>query len=332
MKKKILALTLAVTLVVSIFSVAFTVSAASTLKGDADGDGKVTTNDALVILRAAAGIEDNLSSEVKKLCDVNEDGYLTLFDARKILRSAAGLVNLEPTGLFKGYTDKDKIFDSQEELLEYFNTNINKVKSEKYGFTILKDTEMQKFEYESAKVLGAVQTENMDDIIQAIFDTVGSDSDTEELVVFGTNSKNKMSVEGQSYVSALTNYDVLGSKAEYDKSRGVVKITLAIPDTEKCDLLDSSYVKVFNTENLLGATETALNSILSGVADGTEIVQYKNAFVVAEFELSTGNVINYKTSYETSVYVNKGQNGIITIEGVTYETKNTVDYVDFCYD
>lgn len=332
MKKKLLALTLVLTIVMSVFSMAVTTNAASSgLRGDADGDGKITTTDALLVLRAAAGIEDTLSAETKILCDVNEDGVISLSDARKILRGAAGLINLEPTGAFKGFYGGG-YFSSEEELVEYFNTNINKVKSQKYGFTSLKDVEMQKFEYTSAKVLGAVETKNTDDIIQAIFDTAGSDSDTEELVVYGTSSTNKMSVEGKTYVSALTAADVLGSKAEYDASRGVITITLAIPDSEKCDIMDSSYIKVFNTENLLGATETTLNSILTGIAEGTEVVHYKNAVLVAEFEVATGNVTNYQTTYETNVYIDEAQNGIITLEGVTYETKNTVDYIDFCYD
>ena len=103
MKKKILALALVLSVVVSVFSIGLTTNAASALWGDANGDGKVTTGDALIVLRVAAGIEDNLSAEAKRLCDVNEDGYITLFDARKILRAAAGLINLQPTGAFSGF-------------------------------------------------------------------------------------------------------------------------------------------------------------------------------------------------------------------------------------
>ena len=95
MKKKILSLVLVLSLVMSMFMLAFTSSAASTKKGDANGDGEVTSNDALLILRAAAGIEDSLSDEAKVLCDIDEDGYISLFDARRILRAAAGLTNLE---------------------------------------------------------------------------------------------------------------------------------------------------------------------------------------------------------------------------------------------
>ena len=336
MKKKILSLVLVLSLVMSMFMLAFTSSAASTKKGDANGDGEVTSNDALLILRAAAGIEDSLSDEAKALCDIDEDGYISLFDARRVLRAAAGLTNLEPTGKFKGYTDKDHIFDSQEEALNFFNVNLNKVKSEKYGFTALTDVEMKEFKAEKITVLGQ-ESQNTATLIEGIFNTIGSESDEEYYVVKGTSSTNKMSIEGQSYVTRLTNRDVLGMKVEYDATRhpengGIITITIAIPDTEKVDINDSAYVRVFNTDSLLGATETALNTMLSKVSEGTEVVHYENAVLVAEFEAETGYPVSYSTSYETKVFVEKATRNLYSLENVNYKTENTVDYIDFIYD
>lgn len=337
MKKKILALVLVISFVMSMFVLSFTSSAASTLKGDADGDGELSTNDALLVLRAAAGIEDNLSTETKTLCDIDGDGYISLFDARRILRAAAGLTNLEPTGKFKGYTDYDKIFKGgQEEALTFFNTNLNKVKSEKYGFTALTDVEMKEFKAEKITLLGQ-EAQNTATLIEGIFSTIGSESDEEYYVAYNTSSTNKMSVEGQSYVTRLTNQDVLGMKVEYDATRhsengGIITITIAIPDTEKVDINDSSYVKVFNSENLLGATETALNTILTNIADGTEVVYYKNAVLVAEFEAGTGYPVSYSTSYETNVFAANASRSLYTFENLNYKTENKVDYIDFIYD
>lgn len=336
MKKKILALVLVISFVMSMFALSFTSSAVSTLKGDADGDGELSTNDALLVLRAAAGIEDTISTEAKTLCDIDGDGYISLFDARRILRAAAGLTNLEPTGKFKGYTDKNHIFQSQEEALLFFNTNLNKVKSEKFGFTALTDVEMKEFKAEKITLLGQ-EAQNTATLIEGIFNAIGSETDEEYYVVKGTSSTNKMSVEGQSYVTKLTNQDVLGMKVEYDATRhpengGVVTITIAIPDTEKVDINDSSYIKVFNSENLLGATETALNTILSKVSEGTEVVHYENAVLVAEFEAGTGYPVSYSTSYETKVFVEKASRSLYTLENVNYKTENKVDYIDFIYD
>lgn len=336
MKKKILALVLVISFVMSMFALSFTSSAVSTLKGDADGDGELSTNDALLVLRAAAGIEDTISTEAKTLCDIDGDGYISLFDARRILRAAAGLTNLEPTGKFKGYTDKNHIFQSQEEALLFFNTNLNKVKSEKFGFTALTDVEMKEFKAEKITFLGQ-ETQNTASLIDGIFSTIGSESDEEYYVAYNTSSTNKMSVEGQSYVTKLTNQDVLGMKVEYDATRhpengGVVIITIAIPDTEKVDINDSSYVKVFNSESLLGATETALNTILTNISSGTEVVHYENAVLVAEFEATTGYPVSYSTSYETRVFVESASKNLFAFENLNYKTENKVDYIDFIYD
>lgn len=336
MKKKILSLVLVISFVMSMSALAFTSSAASTKKGDADGDGKVSSNDALLILRAAAGIEDTLSEEAKVLCDIDEDGYISLFDARRVLRAAAGLTNLEPTGKFKGYTDKDRIFSSQEEALTFFNTNLNKIKSEKFGFTALTDVELTEFKAEKITVLGQ-ESQNTATLIEGIFNTIGSDSDEEYYVTYNTSSTNKMSIEGQSYVTKLANRDVLGMRVEYDATRhpengGIITITIAIPDTEKVDINDSAYVRVFNTDNLLGATETALNTILTKVSEGTEVVHYENAVLVAEFEANTGYPVSYSTTYETRVYVEEAIRSIYTLEKLSYRTENKVDYIDFIYD
>lgn len=336
MKKKILAVVLVMSLIMTMFALTVTTGAQSTVLGDADNSGDVTSNDALLVLRAAAGIEDNLSDEAKALCDIDGDGYISLFDARRILRAAAGLTNLAPTGKFKGYTDRNQIFGSQEEALTFFNINLNKIKSEKFGFTALTDVEMKEFKADKITLLGQ-EAQNTATLIEGIMNTIGSDSDEEYYVAYNTSSTNKMSVEGQSYVTRLTNQDVLGMKVEYDATRhpengGVITITIAIPDTEKVDINDSSYTKVFNSENLLGATETALNTILTKVADGTEVVHYKNAVLVAEFEADTGYPVSYSTSYETNVFIADASRSLYTFENLNYKTENKVDYIDFIYD
>lgn len=64
------------------------------LKGDADGDGKITLTDARIALIASAGIIE-LTAAQKSACDVITTGtdknVITTADARRILRTAAGL-------------------------------------------------------------------------------------------------------------------------------------------------------------------------------------------------------------------------------------------------
>lgn len=64
-------------------------------KGDVDGDGKITPNDARFILRASVGLEDCAAgSETMQRGDVDADGVLTAADARYVLRASVGLTDI----------------------------------------------------------------------------------------------------------------------------------------------------------------------------------------------------------------------------------------------
>ena len=60
------------------------------IKGDIDGDGKVTASDARLALRAAVGLEV-LDAEQIEAGDMDDDGKITSSDARDILRKSVGL-------------------------------------------------------------------------------------------------------------------------------------------------------------------------------------------------------------------------------------------------
>lgn len=59
-------------------------------KGDVNGDGKVTADDARKALRASAKLE-NLTNKETLAADINGDGKVTADDARTILRKSAKL-------------------------------------------------------------------------------------------------------------------------------------------------------------------------------------------------------------------------------------------------
>lgn len=61
------------------------------LRGDADGNGKITSSDARKILRHSARIE-NLSKSKQEICDINCDGEITALDARIALQISAKLI------------------------------------------------------------------------------------------------------------------------------------------------------------------------------------------------------------------------------------------------
>lgn len=66
------------------------IGAASYALGDVNLDGKVTTTDARLALRAASGL-DTLTPQQALAADVNKNGKTDTSDARKILRVASDI-------------------------------------------------------------------------------------------------------------------------------------------------------------------------------------------------------------------------------------------------
>ena len=86
---RLLSVVLAVAFVVVFYC--FGVAAVDIVKGDFDGNGKVSSADARQILRVVARLDHIYDADVFSRCDVNGDGYLRSDDARRALRTAARL-------------------------------------------------------------------------------------------------------------------------------------------------------------------------------------------------------------------------------------------------
>ena len=76
-------------LVITVSISAVSVNAQSIMKGDIDGDGKVTASDAMATLRYSVGAA-SFTEEQKKIADVNNDGEVRVTDAMAILRYVVG--------------------------------------------------------------------------------------------------------------------------------------------------------------------------------------------------------------------------------------------------
>ena len=95
--KKLTALFLVILMLLSASAAVFAsadVPDSALLRGDANGDGKVTASDARIILRIAAKL-DSAEKLVFAVIDVNESGDITAQDARLTLRVAAQLGTFE---------------------------------------------------------------------------------------------------------------------------------------------------------------------------------------------------------------------------------------------
>ena len=331
--KKILSVLLSVAICLSVCSVcAFAVKDEKEyLTGDADGNGKVETADALLALRAAAGIE-SLSSDAVIRADVNEDGSVTLYDARQILRGSLGLVKLEPSGAFKGFScceiDGEPAFESKEALIEYVNTNLNRIKAERPGLTKTESSSVSDINVSSSGIASLV-----DSLVSKI---VKSENDEGEPEFYNSGEAlySVVPVEGEDYVSHLSASDVMGAKVSYDDGKDMITVQLAVPDTDSDNIKSSGYSKVVNTEELNSKSTSTLTDVFSSIMSSAELtVDYRNLVLTVKIERETGNIKNYTLSYESKVGMNSSGSrlGILTINGASYCTLRTIEFSSFIW-
>lgn len=86
MKNRILGIALVFVFVMSMLPV----FSSAAVRGDVDGDSKVTASDARLALRCSVSLE-KLNNKQTSAADINEDGKVTASDARSILRLSVGL-------------------------------------------------------------------------------------------------------------------------------------------------------------------------------------------------------------------------------------------------
>lgn len=102
MKRRILSITLAALLVLTVFPFNFAFAA---MMGDVDGNGAVTAADARLALRASVSLE-KLTEEQIKVADTDGNPGVTAADARLILRASVGLENLHTHEYIAAITTK----------------------------------------------------------------------------------------------------------------------------------------------------------------------------------------------------------------------------------
>ena len=125
--KRILALCLCAVLACGFFVPSFAAA-----RGDADGDGKLTAEDARRILRATVGL-DPLTEQISLYCDLDSDGKITSADARLALRYSVGLLIEETTK--EAYIQKLSNTVSYDEVMENFQIFTQEVGSRWYTYS-----------------------------------------------------------------------------------------------------------------------------------------------------------------------------------------------------
>ncbi len=352
--KKVICLCLTVAMFISVLSVSSfaIIDTNGGIMGDADNNGKLEIADARAALKAAAGIEPFESEDIGR-SDIDGDGVISVSDARAIFRASVGLQDLDIGGAFTGF-DGGNYFNTADELVEYFNTNLNKIKTSRPGFTKTTEEKLKDFNIEEDGAFGIVEKGTIDNIKSKITENINSSNDT-SYINKGTACYNEISYEGEDYVSEATADDLMGATAVVDEKKNTLEITVCVKNTEKAELSTSGYSKLLNPANMEeDGIVTALGYVNQFVnADGFRTT-YKNGVFKATFDLKTNNVIEYKASYDVNIFAlgNEGlslgsilsildifklfgggqsSSTVIKLNSINYESEKTFIYNEFVW-
>lgn len=337
MKKRILSLALALVL---IFSLAATTLAK--LKGDINNDGTVNSSDALSVLLYAVGSETEIDTVA---ADMNSDGIINSSDALTILRISVGLedkVEIPEDPSEPEVPDTPEVSDTPEvpdtpdtpatpdipqtvtEVVDFYNSAINKAVNEKAGYNKARTTEIKEMNG------GALMK------IQLVVDMVNE--------FLGVGTTEYTNAKGQSkYLmnASLTKDDLSSVKCIQDGSN--LRITLSLKNgsssATKSTKKDTSALARSGllTGSLADPSYDYLSSgcVYSSImgADASvsvESVKATNSNVKLIAVITPqGQLVSLNASYDWTVEMTKIKYSVVTVKTADGKAHTEVEFSDF---
>ena len=196
MKKQITAVLLCVCVLISLLQTVPVISQA-TARGDVNGDGKITSSDSRLALRAAAKLE-GLRSDAFAAADANGDGRITSSDARAILRVAAKLESFDDGDPVQE-SEIDRIYNLANSLLLHSFDEISE------SHRILRDRNGYAggstyicFDLNTILLTGGTNCERIDGYVSEIFNGLEAMTYDEAVGFFGKDNVTLVYSEGGS--------------------------------------------------------------------------------------------------------------------------------------
>lgn len=316
--------------------------------GDANFDSALTVDDARLALRFATKITAPEEAELQRV-DINLNGRVDLDDVEKILLAALKIEPLQHSGAFFGF-DGDGKFETAQEALEYFNTHLNKIKTNDAGFISSKSTDIYKFDVGTIQFrsLSTTKTEVVAEVIKNSIEETYADGEP-NVVALGTDNDSLVEALGADYVSVLTLDDICGIMVENDEVNDLVTVSVSLYDeTEQEAALSGSYAKALAVDKMNSLNNTVTKKFFGADGAKSALKKYQDVVLRAVFNTATGNVVSYTVSYDNCVYatsanINVANLGLdtagigsvlgtlisVTVKNFDYAVKTTVSYRDF---
>ena len=187
--------------------------------------------------------------------------------------------------------------ETKEEILNYFNTAINKVKPNAKSITYTKDESYQAGSIDLA-ALGAFES-IVDKLIGSF---MGPNEEKIGLTLKTTDEKNALyPVEGEKWASKLTMADI--KDASCTEKNGIYTITIKLLDDELSENPANGsghHPKAFSVVKAgdINKNAGAAKSLLTGLKTG-----YKNGTIICNIDAKTGNVLSSAYDYVWILHV-----------------------------
>lgn len=172
---------------------------------------------------------------------------------------------------------------SKDELLSYFNTSVNKIKSDAPAFTKEKQNNITDIKLSNSMA---------NSLVSIVKGALLSDDVETTPVQKGQNCNNIVSREGQTYVSSLTPSDIKDITVQAEGSG--YKITVSLPELTNTTT-DGPYGKIFQFLTVDDVVSVYAPKVGATVARENISMHYSSATATVTTD-ADGKVINYETN------------------------------------
>ena len=206
--------------------------------------------------------------------------------------------------------------NTDEEKLNFFNTAVNKVKSQNAGFTKSKKTvgtEMQL----SNSLVNAVAS--------ALKDSLLPNDTAVTTVNKGDSSRDIMSPPGKDYVSALTVADCKSITSEQSGNNYI--ITVSVADATNPDSENSAYAKIFEFITVDDIMDTYAPNMNATVERENVFFDFAGCYAKATIA-ADGTLLEYETFVSGTMRLTEGKIRAFTTD-LSIVLSSTTQYKDF---
>lgn len=212
----------------------------------------------------------------------------------------------------------DPLSMTKQELIDYFNENLNKIKSDFPAFNRAKQTLVKDIVLSNGLA---------NSLVSVVKDALLSEEVETKTATKGQSNMELMSPDGERFVSQLTLSDV--KDISVTSQGGNYIVTVLLPDAVNPDKESGAYAKIFNFITVDDVVNTYAPKVGAKVERSNIKVNYSGCYAKAMFS-PDGRVLAYETYVTCVMSLNEASITVIKTD-VDITLASTTRFTDFSY-